>query len=323
MALICMDGFANNNVSRWTPNIWNWLALSSTPRTAGGYYGSTGANFGGKLFAASAEIYVGYGLYVTNWPVAVGGVCSDGNTVQQLLININASGYIYVTRGGVTIATATHPILFNTWNYIEYHAKISDSDGIFQLRFNGSADLEIDFTGDTRNGGASTLIDCINIAQYSSMSDLYVCDTSGSVNNSWLGDVVVKTLYPTGAGNSTQLTPSSGANYTTVDEIPPSDSDYNGHVASGNKDTYAFSNLPAGATNVYGVQVCARMAKSDSGAKGMNLVTRSGGTDYAPTTRTLSTSYQEFTELKETDPATGSLWTPSGVNAAEFGVQVA
>jgi hypothetical protein len=94
-------------------------------------------------------------------------------------------------------------------------------------------------------------------------------------------------------------------------------------LTAGLLDTYALGNLPASVTTVYGVQVGIQAAKAEPGDGNAKIVTRSGGTNYAPNTYSLGTSYTELTELHEVDPATSAAWTPSGVNALEVGMEVA
>lgn len=111
-------------------------------------------------------------------------------------------------------------------------------------------------------------------------------------------------------------------NYQLVDEHPYSGTDYTGSATTGDKDTYALTDLPAGVTTVFGVQVTGKMAKSDATVAQARYLLRSGGTDYGGTTRTLTTSFTTYSDLYETDPATGVAWTASGVNNLESGMEV-
>ena len=98
--------------------------------------------------------------------------------------------------------------------------------------------------------------------------DLYVCDSAGSTNNGFLGDCRIDTIYPSGAGNYTQFTPSTGSNYTCVDETAPNTTDYVDGATVGDRDSYALGNLSAlSSQTVYGVQVNAAILKDDAGSK--------------------------------------------------------
>src|SRR5437764_673985 len=55
------------------------------------------------------------------------------------------------------------------------------------------------------------------------LDDLYVCDATGTTNNTFLGDVRVHTLVPSGNGTDSGLTGSDGNqvnNYQLVNTVP-------------------------------------------------------------------------------------------------------
>ena len=154
---------------------------------------------------------------------------------------------------------------------------------------------------------------------------MYKLDSTGTLNNTFLGDVAVRNLVPSGNGTSSQLTGSDGDkvdNYEWVDEMPFNALGYVGSATPGDLDTYAIADLGAGITTVYGVQVNSRMAKTEASLAQAKLALRSGGTVYYGTTRALSTSYVGYYQLYETDPATSAQWTTGGVNAIEAGMEV-
>lgn len=81
-----------------------------------------------------------------------------------------------------------------SWNFIEVKLTIADSGGSFEVRINES--VWVTFTGDTKQ--SSTLATANRIILYSRSSDcgiddLYICDGTGSVNNTYLGDARVDT----------------------------------------------------------------------------------------------------------------------------------
>lgn len=340
MALLYMDGFAHNNVNRYMATVPGQVTpLTTTPRVAGCYY-IQGPNTGGtgtirRSFTAASEVFTGIGFKIgaltANRPIVA--MFGDAGATQHVTVNVNALGFLELRRGtasGTLLATGTTPLSGSVWYYIEMRSTIADSGGITQVRLNGLTTNEIDYTGDTKNAGTNTTIDAIgltaNATVADSMADWYILNTSGSLNNTWLGDVAVRTLVPNGNGNASQLTNSSGNstnNYTYVDEIPPSSTDYTGSATTGQADTYAMSDLPGGISTVYGLQFNATMAKSDATLGQSKIRVRSGGTNYTGTTYALSTTYQEYSELREVDPATSAQWTPSNVNGVEGGMEVA
>jgi hypothetical protein len=194
------------------------------------------------------------------------------------------------------------------------------------VRINGVEVLNA--TGlDTQYSSASLTRACLSLGTAGpfNIDDLAVLDNTGSLNNDFMGDVTISAVFPNGAGNSSQWTPSAGSNYDCANETSPNDdTDYNATSTVGNKDLYAFASAPAGA-DIRAVQVLAAVRKSAEGPGQVVLVTRSGGTDYDGATQGIGgTAYSYVREVLETDPGSGSplaAWTESGFNAAEFGIK--
>jgi hypothetical protein len=207
------------------------------------------------------------------------------------------------------------------------YATIAEAGGRCTVRVNGVT--VIDFTGDTKNGGTSTQFDTIvfgdtgsNVGPRSATyyDDLYVCDSTGPApNNTFLGETRIQTVVPSGAGSSTQMSPSSGANYTTVDELPYSAADYV-QATPGLLDTYATSDLPAGTGPIYGVQTCAIVKKTDAGLISAKTALKSGATTYYGATVPVAANDKTITDVRGVDPGTSATWTSAGVNAIEIGI---
>jgi hypothetical protein len=83
-----------------------------------------------------------------------------------------------------------------------------------------------------------------------------------------------------------------------------------------------FYNLaPLGVTPASVVATITRgfVCKSDAGTRSGAVQLKSGGTTVASSAPALSTSFGWLWRADTTDPATGSAWTPAGVNAATIG----
>lgn len=251
---------------------------------------------------------------------------NEGGT-NHLTLGLTATGLLEVMRNGTVLATGTTPISTGVWYYAEIKAVIHDSTGAVTVRLNGVNEI----TGtslDTRNGGAG-VIDTIHLRNPTSnivwFDDLYVCDTSGSTNNDFLGDVRVEALFPNGNGNSSQLAGSDGNstdNYLLVDETSPNgDTDYVESSTVGQKDTYAFGNLTSTTGSVYGVQILPYAQKTDAGTRSIASVARLSATEVDSADKTLSTTYTYLPDIRETKPG-GGAWSITDVNNAEFGVKV-
>src|SRR4029077_1029352 len=115
---------------------------------------------------------------------------------------------IVYSRNGTTLATGATSLLNSTWYYIEWKLTVDNTAGVSEVRING--DVEINFSGDTQ----ATVLSSIRQFQFEgeydvfsdtgsvfSIDDIYVVDTTGSApNNSFLGDVRVECLFPSGNG---------------------------------------------------------------------------------------------------------------------------
>jgi len=157
----------------------------------------------------------------------------------------------------------------------------------------------------------------------SSVMDFYACSDTGSDNKGFLGDIRVQAILPSGAGNSTQMTPSAGSNYQCVDEAAPNDdTDYVSETTAGEKDTYAFGNLTPTSGTVKGTQILISARKDDAGTRTIAPVYRPVSTDYDGTTVSIGNSYDYVRQVKDVSPATSVAWTIAEINGAEFGVKL-
>lgn len=291
-------------------------------------------NTGGKLqrvFTPSPTIVVGfwftYDAIRLNFPAYIMALQGDAGATEHLsLVTGQAENELLVRRGTTAIATISG-ITYTAWHFCEIKATVDDTTGNIEVRIDNA--VVANFTGDTRNGGTSTDLDSIlfsgsqnNTNITLNWKDIYVLNTSGARLNDFLGPRRVHSLVATGAGATTGLTPSTGANWTCIDEQPAVQTDYVTGTP-GAKDTYATADLPATASAVEAVQVSVFARRTDATPTNIKPVIRSGGTDYAPSSGVLLTTDTTTSTIWEQDPATAANWTVSNVNAAQHGAEVA
>lgn len=291
-----------------------------------------------KLFSTAEEhatFIVGFAMRMTSFGAAstitLLNLLGDFGLTTHVTLGMNQLGKLSVYRG-TTVGTllgseAGTSIVTGAWQYIELKAVLHDTTGSVEVRVDGVAVITLT-NQDTKNAGTRTTFDTVSLvftggqAFVGFIDDLYICNGAGSLNNNFLGDVKVQTLYPTGAGNTTGLTPSTGANYDAVNEPSANTSDYVSSPTVTTKDTYVFGDLTVGYDPLV-VQEVLLAQKVEAGAVRTAVpVTRSAGADYDGTAKTLPTGWVMHRALLETDPATAVAWTAAGVNAAEFGVKV-
>jgi hypothetical protein len=341
MALLFMDSFDHYATA---DVLEKWTAQESTivGQLIGTGLGRRGTNAwrAGSTNRGLVRAVPSSATIITGRALNLGGAPSGAGAILQLMeagtphitvrANIDLSlSVLRGTTGGTLLATTAAGVLSGSgYDYIEFKATINDTTGSYELRVNGANVLSGSGL-DTRNGltGVITSVALIAIRLDELWDDVYICDSSGSTNNDFLGDVRVDCFFPSGNGNSSQLVGSdsnSVDNYLLVDESAPNDdTDYVQSATVGDKDTYSFPNLSHTPSVINGIQVCMNAKKDDSGSRSISSVIRSGGTDTNGTTRAISTSYSYHLQISETDPNTSAAWTQAGFNAAEFGHRVA
>ena len=292
-----------------------------------------------RTLAAHATWTVGFAVYSTGlpdlFPIHLCKLLDVG--VQQVDLRWQADGTLQVTRNGTALGNSgAFALGVNVWYYIEFKATVDNSAGVIEVRVDGTArigptsSLDTQATANaTANGFALGCVSTSSVGPAGGLganlgvfySDIYVNDGSGSSpNNTFWGDTRVDAHFPSGAGTYAAWTPSAGANYAAVDEVAPTDdADYVASTTPGNKDAYAFGDTAV--ASVRSVQILGAVRKTDALTRTSRILTRSGGTDYGSTDFAPGTSFHYDRVVRETDPATGMAWTPSGFNAAEFGVE--
>lgn len=250
----------------------------------------------------------------------------DGSTVHFQLYYENTTGKLRVYRNTTLLGESAAGVASGAGSdfiYIELRVTVDDSAGVVVVRVNGSE--VINLTGqDTRNGAAAQITEVQLWGGIDgAFDDFYLCDTTGSVNNDFLGDVKVVTLYPNGAGDSTDFTPLSGSNYQNVDEVlADGDTTYVESSTVSDKDLYTFENLGYTPESIYGVQTVAVARKDDAGSREMRVITKSGATTKSGSSVALGTAYGVVMDFMETNPDDSAAWELADINALQAGVEV-
>ena len=248
----------------------------------------------------------------------------------HLKFHLNSSRLIEVRNSADALIATTsgHSINANTWYYLEIKAKISDTVGQITININDVEVLSTSADKDTQNG-TNAYVEAIGIKKVynvdTHIDDLYICDTSGSQHNDFLGDKRVDPVRSDAAGTYTQFTPSAGSNYQNVDETPGPDDDttYNDDGTVGHKDSYNMGLLPSPAgTTIHGFKSQITVRKTDAGSRKCKPLTRSGTTDTLGTEIVLSDSFTTHFEIYEDNPDDSEAWADADINAVQVGVEV-
>lgn len=289
----------------------------------------TSSDFIGMTFDPQSTWIIGFALYMVSTETTELLRFTDETGTIQGALSIGNDGTIRVYRNSVTsgtlLATSTNALPILTWNYIEVKLTIADSGGNWEVRVNESTWLN--FTGDTKQSATLSTATRIQIwgrGSDNGIDDLYICDGTGSANNSFLGDVRIDTVRPIGAGNYSEFSKQgSASNWDNLDDTTlDSDSTYNYSNTVGQRDTLDCGNLPAITGGIFGVQVNMAARKDDAGGRTFRSLTRVSGTDYEGDSQNVGTDYRYFRQIIEKNPNTTAAWTESEINTAEFGYKV-
>ena len=303
-----------------------------------------------KSVGTARNFCIGFGLYLAIIPgdTAVttgngGGIVGLGEGLSvplagQCGLSILNDGRLRAVRGNasgagftsaVELGAGTTVLSAATWYYIELRVFIDDSAGQFEVRVNGTT--EINLTGiDTKNQSFDySSVMCLmggNSAQtlYKVYDDLYVRTSSSSSAEAggFLGDIKVKPYYPNGDGTYTALTCSTGSShYVLVDETAPNTTDYVSSSTALQKDSYNFQDASE-TGSIKAVQLSAYCYKMDAGFRGIDVFCKSSGTESFATSLPLSTTAKFAQKVWEQDPNTSADWSQANLNAAEFGVRI-
>lgn len=306
----------------------NSLRISATAQTNGG--GGIGRTFSNTTtmiqfagFKFSALPPSGQAFYILGF---------KNSFTFPVLVRINSNGTltVYNQSGSYDYVTSSNTITAGTAYFFELKATSNSSTGSVTLKVNGSTwatasnvnTTSFLGTGYTEAIWGCNLINSVSTTVVADIDTVGLMDTTGTTLNNFFSDVqYMPTLFPSGAGNSTQLTPSTGANYTCVDESQFNTTDYVTGNTANNKDTYAFGDLATTPNAVNAVVINMYALKTDGNPGTIAAVTRTGGSDYDGASKTLTTTATVYQEIQDVNPGTSSAWTVSQVNGAEFGAK--
>ncbi len=336
MALLFCDSFDYYNTSQ-TSRKWSSVTFVAGGIDAVGRNSTSGLRLNGQGGDTNSVTW----NFPANKTTIIAGMAvkfssTDAQTIfgfydsgtQQVHLKFNTNGSLAVLRGATTLGTSSPGVVPSPTaqhNYIEMKATINGSTGSAEVCVNEVTVLTITGanTQASANAYANQLILFTSlITNHLYIDDVYLCDTSGSTNNTFLGDVRIECIRPSGAGSLTDFAPSAGSNYQCVDETTVNDeTDYVSSSTVSHADLYAFGDLSSSVGSVLAVAMNTVDRKDDSGTRThAHLILVSGvmvsGTAFSPTT-----SYTNHQTVFESVPA-GGAWSIGAVNSAEAGHKI-
>lgn len=286
-------------------------------------------------FTPSATVIAGFALTSAGGNIGAGGNTTDcgyvaflsnGTTVASIQQYAAAAVAFFDSTNdpvssGIAVGNLGNAAFLNWSSYIEVHVT-PGNPGTLTVKIDG---VQV-FTTAVANLSAATTINQISFGASRNLTtkldDLYVCDGTGTTNNTFLGDTRILSVPPNADGAESQLTqaPAAASQFTNVSEATI---DYattnNNATAAAQTDTYLFAAL-TGNGIIRAVQVRAYATTAVGGVDKLAGVARIAGTDHASPDQFVHAVYTALDSIFETNPATAVAWTQAGLNAAEFGV---
>ena len=216
----------------------------------------------------------------------------DGGLVEAGTITVSASGYFHCQ---FYVVIDDDPAVGGVFVKIHGHESI---------HYHGDTKIQAGTTGATYlyfYGGAS--------GAYSASFDDLVIGSGG-----YLGDLRCVDMMPEADTAQDDWTPSAGDNYSTIDEIPPSDADYNETNVDAQADELALTGFD-GATYVP-VAATAWIRAREEAATGDSIKVgyNSNGT-VDVTEHTLETSYVYYFHTNDENPDGPAAWDDAALEA--------
>ena len=250
----------------------------------------------------------------------------DGTTTQMDLIM--TSGFMTFRRGAsTTIATAPTALTGAGWWYVEILMTIHPTAGEIWVRVENQDFYHV--TGLNTQASANPTQNGIMIGQVGGNSDtttwiddFYVVNTSGAAPfNTFLGPVRIGRDDVT-LDDTKVWTPDTGT--TNFSRLTTHDGDTS-YVQTGNvgdTDVYGFPAITAPGA-ILSTRAITVARNDNTGLRQLGIVSKkSGVVTLGSTTKYLNNVYSALAQRYDTDPATGTGWTESGLNATRMGLRL-
>ena len=336
MALLFTEGFDSypNPIPLW----YKWSRFTTATRVTGrtGYGIQIGsADFISKTVTDSTTMILGFAIKPTNTGAANYYMAQIYNKEDQSVIKIGISGFttVYVEDFSAVTDTTTFNLPLNQWSYIEVKVnqaidnapagavQVKGTVGVVSYIFYSSPATR-DFNNPSLNKVSTCTFNGAGDQQY---DDIYICDTTGTMNNNFLGAVKIKTLFPTANGFTIQLNPvGAGTNYQAVNNpsLNP-DVTYVESRIIGDKDLYSAGGLVITPGNsIIGVVVNSVARKDKSGYGHIKMPIRINATNNNSGDYFIPSGYQTFQRVLENNPVANVPWTENDVNNLQTGVEI-
>jgi len=207
-----------------------------------------------------------------------------------------------VANGSVILTT-------NDWFHVQCAVTIADA-GTILVKINGHE--SINYSGDTQPGAATggTYVQLRGGTNESRQKfDNLVIGSGG-----YLGDLRCIDIRPNADTAQDDWTPSAGDNYSTIDETPPSDADYNEINLNAQADELALGDFDGATYTPLAITAWARARMEAATGDSIKVGIDSNGVDDV-TQSALSTAYEYYFHTNDENPDGPAAWDDAAIDA--------
>jgi hypothetical protein len=250
---------------------------------------------------------------------------------EQIKIDFTAVGADYwrmnIKRGSTTLETTELYYDNTTWYYLEIQVTPHATTGSYEIRIDSETVLSGSGvnTADTGSAGA----DAVQFISGAIMDNIYINDSDGIVNNSFLGKQVVEGILPNSDGTNLDWTPSSGTtHYNLVDDDPLSiiTNDEVATTNSGDKDSFNMETLSLVEGMINGVLFLPAVSLDTAGTESLKvLYIDTDGTEHTFDAYTIgwgAGTMRILSDIQEQSPKTDERWAVDEIDDGEAGVEL-
>ena len=358
--IIAMDGMDVYSATTDLSGLGTYsLASDVTWSGTSGRFGSGGITLNGygsltkTITGSPTELLVSFSYDVPSLSATVPflSFLSASGTESSVSINFATQQVLFLNHSGTVIYTSPTLTTGLTagWHFVEIYALLGGvvsgiATGVMMISIDGTPAATV-YTAWNTNGAGGAAYSAISFGTSGSaigtIDDLIIRNMTGTVGGSgttddsitsysspgdtiFFGDGRIYTRSPNADASPNNGTPESGTNhYAMVDSLPYNTSDYITMTnTSGQEELYDVASLGATPSSIWAVQVSTIAEKTDAGAANLENLLVSGTATDTGVNNALTTSYQLYRDVFQTDPNTSAAWTVSGVNAAKIGYKV-
>jgi hypothetical protein len=243
----------------------------------------------------------------------------NNSFVQKGSLYIDSNGHLILkNQAGTTLSTGTTTLTTGTYYRIEVKI-LTGLTAAYEVKINGSS--EFTGTGDFTTGGMGQVIfgpnaNLTNGTVEYNVDDIVVDDTA------YPGAIYVKRMAPVADGSTHQWSSGTApSDYTIVDEVPPSGTDYEMCSTAGSQTTLVTlqSTTLAGISGTITATKTWVERREDTSVTSSNKIrTRESATNTDATAVNLTTTAEDDFQLLTTKPS-GGAWTTGALDGTEIG----